>query len=37
MYKIDPQTYEKWIEILYDVPDSVLWLLEWPADAKENL
>jgi protein O-GlcNAc transferase len=30
-------TYKVWMDILKDVPDSVLWILEYPADAKQNL
>ena len=37
MYKLDPNTYTVWMNILKRVPDSVLWILEYPADAKENL
>ena len=37
LYKLDPSTFSRWMNILNRVPDSVLWLLEYPADAKENL
>lgn len=37
LYKIDPQTFSIWMNILKRVPNSVLWLLEYPADAKSNL
>lgn len=37
MYKIDPLTFKVWMDILKQVPNSVLWLLEYPADALENL
>jgi protein O-GlcNAc transferase len=30
-------TYTVWMNILKRVPNSVLWLLEYPIDAKENL
>lgn len=30
-------TYKVWMDILKDVPDSILWILEYPADAKQNL
>ena len=30
-------TYTVWMNILKRVPNSVLWLLEYPPDAKENL
>lgn len=34
LYKIDPSTFTRWMNILKRVPDSVLWLLEYPADGK---
>jgi protein O-GlcNAc transferase len=34
LYKIDPHTFSIWMNILKRVPNSVLWLLEYPADAK---
>lgn len=37
LYKLDPTTYTVWMNILKRVPDSVLWVLEYPLDAKENL
>jgi len=37
MYKIDPNTFSVWMNILKRVPNSILWLLEYPADAKKNL
>ena len=37
MYKLDPITFSVWLAILKAVPDSVLWVLEYPADSKENL
>ena len=37
MYKLDPITFKVWMDILKNVPNSVLWLLEYPSDAKENL
>ena len=37
MYKLDRLTYIVWMDILKAVPNSVLWILEYPADAKENL
>lgn len=30
-------TFSIWMNILKRVPDSVLWLLEYPEDAKANL
>lgn len=35
LYKIDPEIFEVWIEILKNVEKSVLWLLRFPA-AGEN-
>jgi len=37
LYKIDPQTLEMWIEILKRVPNSVLWLLRFPAVGEPNV
>jgi protein O-GlcNAc transferase len=37
MYKVDPRTFTIWMNILKRVPNSILWLLEYPADAKVNL
>jgi protein O-GlcNAc transferase len=37
LYKLDPLTFKVWMDILKSVPDSVLWILEYPADAKEQL
>jgi protein O-GlcNAc transferase len=37
LYKIDPISFKVWMQILKEVPNSVLWVLEYPADAKENL
>ena len=37
LYKIDPLSYKVWMDILKQVPNSVLWILEYPKDAKENL
>lgn len=30
LYKLDPNTYTVWMNILKRVPDSVLWILEYP-------
>jgi len=30
-------TFKVWMDILKSVPNSILWLLEYPADAKENI
>lgn len=37
LYKLDPLTFKVWMDILKAVPDSVLWILEYPADARDNL
>jgi protein O-GlcNAc transferase len=37
LYKLDPNTFTVWMNILKRVPNSVLWLLEYPADAMTNL
>ncbi|XP_041632492.1 UDP-N-acetylglucosamine--peptide N-acetylglucosaminyltransferase 110 kDa subunit isoform X1 [Drosophila kikkawai] len=37
LYKIDPQTLESWVEILKNVPKSVLWLLRFPAVGEQNI
>lgn len=37
LYKLDPATFTVWMNILKRVPNSILWLLEYPIDAKENL
>lgn len=37
LYKLDPLTFKVWMDILKAVPNSVLWILEYPADAKSNL
>ena len=34
-YKIDPQVFEVWMDILQEVPHSVLWL--WEGHGKDNL
>jgi predicted O-linked N-acetylglucosamine transferase (SPINDLY family) len=36
-FKILPQVFDIWMDILKEKPDSVLWLLECNASAKENL
>lgn len=30
-------TFTVWMNIMKRVPNSILWLLEYPKDAKENL
>ena len=37
LYKIDPRTLEMWVNILKAVPNSVLWLLRFPAVGEPNI
>ncbi|KAK7872292.1 hypothetical protein R5R35_012135 [Gryllus longicercus] len=37
LYKIDPLTLQMWVYILRHVPNSVLWLLRFPAVGEPNL
>lgn len=37
LYKIDPQTLQTWMNILKNVPNSVLWLLRFPAGGEQNI
>ncbi|CAF0843559.1 unnamed protein product [Didymodactylos carnosus] len=37
LYKIDPKTMTCWCNILRRVPNSVLWLLRFPAAGEENI
>lgn len=37
LYKIDPQTLQSWVSILKHVPNSVLWLLRFPAVGEHNI
>ncbi|XP_069130169.1 UDP-N-acetylglucosamine--peptide N-acetylglucosaminyltransferase 110 kDa subunit-like isoform X1 [Argopecten irradians] len=37
LYKIDPATLDMWVEILKRVPNSVLWLLRFPAVGEPNV
>ncbi|XP_059484315.1 UDP-N-acetylglucosamine--peptide N-acetylglucosaminyltransferase 110 kDa subunit [Neocloeon triangulifer] len=37
LYKIDPATLQMWVKILDKVPNSVLWLLRFPAVGEQNL
>uniref|UniRef100_A0A182PJX4 protein O-GlcNAc transferase n=1 Tax=Anopheles epiroticus TaxID=199890 RepID=A0A182PJX4_9DIPT len=37
LYKIDPLTLQSWITILKHVPNSVLWLLRFPAVGEANI
>lgn len=36
-YKIDPQIFEVWLNILRRVPNSILWLLRFPPAAEKHL
>lgn len=37
LYKIDPVTFDNWASILKQVPNSVLWLLRFPAAGEGNI
>lgn len=37
LYKIDPDTFKIWMRILKRVPNSVLWLLRFPASGEANI
>lgn len=37
LYKVDPATMDSWINILKAVPNSVLWLLRFPAAGEANM
>ena len=37
LYKIDPETFDTWCNILKRVPNSVLWLLRFPAVGEANV
>lgn len=37
LYKIDPATLATWVKILKNVPNSVLWLLRFPAVGEPNV
>jgi protein O-GlcNAc transferase len=37
LYKIDPETLQMWLDILKRVPNSVLWLLKFPAVGEPNI
>ncbi|KAK2711990.1 hypothetical protein QYM36_010872 [Artemia franciscana] len=37
LYKIDPATLKMWVNILKRVPNSILWLLRFPAVGETNL
>lgn len=37
IYKIDPAIFEVWCNILKRVPNSILWLLRFPAAGEANI
>lgn len=37
LYKTDPKVFEMWVKILKLVPNSVLWLLSFPAAGEPNV
>jgi protein O-GlcNAc transferase len=37
LFKISPEIFDVWMKILKRIPNSVLWLLKWPALAESNL
>ena len=37
LYKIDPDTLSMWLDVLKQVPNSVIWLLKFPAVGEPNL
>lgn len=37
LYKLDPDTFAMWVNILLNVDNSVLWLLRFPAMGENNL
>ncbi|KIW17050.1 hypothetical protein PV08_04241 [Exophiala spinifera] len=37
LYKIDPATFESWLQILKMVPNAILWLLRFPDLGEQNL
>ncbi|KAF9197319.1 hypothetical protein BGZ49_002304 [Haplosporangium sp. Z 27] len=37
LYKIDPQIFKVWLQILARVPNSILWLLRFPAAGEPHL
>jgi predicted O-linked N-acetylglucosamine transferase (SPINDLY family) len=36
-YKISPAVFDSWCRILHEVPEAVLWLLEWNPQVRKNL
>lgn len=37
LYKIDPPTLQTWVNILKSVPNSILWLLRFPAVGEAHI
>lgn len=37
IFKMDPETFTSWVEIVKTVPGSVLWLLRFPPSGERNL
>eukprot|EP00968_Pinguiococcus_pyrenoidosus_P022519 scaffold3283_cov237-Pinguiococcus_pyrenoidosus.AAC.6 len=37
LYKLDPETFETWCNILKRVPNSLLWLLRFPPAGEKNI
>jgi protein O-GlcNAc transferase len=37
IFKMDPETFTSWVEIVKSVPGSVLWLLRFPPTGEKNL
>eukprot|EP01022_Parablepharisma_sp_SALTPOND_P000956 TRINITY_DN105330_c2_g1_i1.p1 TRINITY_DN105330_c2_g1~~TRINITY_DN105330_c2_g1_i1.p1 ORF type:complete len:692 (-),score=45.05 TRINITY_DN105330_c2_g1_i1:51-2126(-) len=37
IYKIDPDTFDVWMNILKRVPNSILWLLRFPPEGEANI
>jgi hypothetical protein len=37
LYKIDPKTFDAWMRIMTEAPDTVLWLLRFPPAGEVNL
>lgn len=36
-YKISAEVLDTWVDLLHELPDSVLWLLDWHGQAKPHL
>lgn len=36
-YKISAEVLDRWVEVLQEFPDTVLWLLDWHGQARPNL